>query len=60
MVVGPALNVIDGAQGEAAASAVLLSLAASELSAAKASIDLNANGNLERRLQRIELTHVSE
>jgi hypothetical protein len=49
-VVGLTLNVIDGAPGEAAASAVLLALAPSELRAANASIDLNANGNLERWL----------
>ena len=60
MVAGPALNVIDGAHGEAAASALLLSLAASELSAANASIDLKANESLVRWLQRIELMHVSE
>jgi hypothetical protein len=49
MVVGLTLNVSVGAYGEAAASAVLLSLAASELSATNASIDLNANGGLDRR-----------
>jgi hypothetical protein len=46
MVVGVPVNVSVGA---AAASAVLISLAASELSAANASIDLNANGSLDRR-----------
>ena len=45
MVVGAALNVSVGARGEVAASAVLLALAASELSAANVSIDLNANGS---------------
>jgi hypothetical protein len=50
MVWDAALKVIDGACDEAAASAVLLSLAASKLSAANASIDLNPNSNLERWL----------
>jgi hypothetical protein len=49
MGVGLARNVIFGAYGEAAASAALLSLATSELSAANASID-NAKGSLERWL----------
>jgi hypothetical protein len=48
MVLGVALNASDGAYGEAAACAVLISLAASELSAANANMDPNANGSLAR------------
>jgi hypothetical protein len=48
IVVGPAVNVSDGAYGEVAAAATPLSTAEREISAAIASIDLNANRTLDR------------